>query len=228
MISNGQHDTTQNYFKLQRLVLQGQSGVTLIKALLFLKNIYVTSVVRDVYTQNCYTTCLFLDGLGGNLSDVVFDSDNFDSTNTSTGPVVYIAGDSTGGVENINFIGGAIQHAGSGQSLLYINGNGTTTAGGPFFRGTHFETSNAGTIGGGIQIWDASQIVIEPGEVSGNPGVDFITIREVATGTTHDIEVLHLLAPQLWTHTINDTIHGLTYNNRTILRYDLPGSTILP
>jgi hypothetical protein len=183
MIANGQQDATQEFFKLGGLVLQGQSTISLTKALLFLKNIYVNSVVRDVYTQNCYATCLFLDGLGGNLSDVVFDNDNFDSTNTSTAPVVYIAGDATGGVSNINFIGGGIQHAGSGQSLLYINGNATNTTAGLFFRGVHFETSNSGSIGDAIQIWDASQVVIEPGSVTGNPGVDLIKIAQVGTET---------------------------------------------
>ena len=226
VFANGARDGTQEFFALEGPYIRSESGATISEALISLSGIFVNSYIRNVSTFNCYApSSLYVTSpVSASInitSDVVFDNNNFDCTNHSTGPVVYIFRPS--GVSAIGllvFRGGGIQHAGNGQPLLKIDGNGGDSSVGhgisfiSIDKNVQFETAGDGGASNAIQIIDAAHVEIDGLSVTGPAPAgtsNMVSISETVSGLTNNIEIRHAArGPIAWTHIVSNSIDGTT------------------
>jgi hypothetical protein len=208
---------SQETYILQGITIASDPAASISGGLILINGIYVNSFLRDVYTFNCYapSALVVIAPPASGTSDVVFDNDNFDCGGHSTGPVVNIFAPTGTGVGTLTWLGGGIQHAGAGESLLVINGNSQGPDSGTgleslFFYNVQFETraeGNACT----IQLIDAQHISMNGLNLTGpkpKGKSTAVCITETAAGRSHDIAIDQVATSQIYTQLFSATPFG--------------------
>jgi hypothetical protein len=116
-VCNAQQDGTQESFRLDGLVLEGNASAPINGALVHLKNVFANTRISNVSTYHPFGNALVQD----NGSDIVYDNDIWnDSSNVGgyVGTVVVL-----NCPLNTTFIGGAIQDNGVNNNLMILNSN---------------------------------------------------------------------------------------------------------
>lgn len=182
-ICNGDFTGNQETLRLDGVVVQGNSGATVMGSLMHFAGVFTPTHIDNSGTYQCFAQCLRLDagttGTGGSaLGDISFSNDHFADTygtgGTYPGSVVLMdALTSQGGLNNINFFGGMIEGNGPHNALLVINGRGSVQVSGIGFFGTTFQTASATPSGANpnvdpIQLIDVSQVLFTNLRVAGN------------------------------------------------------------
>jgi len=221
-------DTTgaQELLHINGTHVVGASGETITGAIYELQGLFVNTVLRDNYTQNISTasgTVRVLRVSPGTsrlklASDLTFDNDNFDCTGSAGCIATDIEGVTGSTVSGLAFVGGAIQHGGSGEPTLIINGNGTANGiyAISFYR-VHLE-ARAGGDPCAFQITDASHITFDNPEPTGS-ATNAFCISQSRSGLTHAIGLTNVRAGGGYTDIINNLIDSYTNSSRTIPSY---------
>lgn len=130
---------------------------------------------------------------------------------TSNRPIV-AESVASGGFFSFGWYGGGIEHAGTNQALVELNGQGVANAlAGIYLCPNYIETANTGNTG--FKIRDASEVEICGLRSGGVTAADFVNISESSTAFTNNILVGPIgNAIQNWsnvfTNVVNNTITG--------------------
>jgi hypothetical protein len=227
VVCNGSFTGSQESMKIDGVSAVGNSTATIGGALMYFAGLFSPSIIINSGTNTCFAQCLMVASANGSVSsgggNILFINDtfrdNFTGTTSYPGSVVGLDTlTSSGGLGNISFIGGLIEHNGPHNPLLTLNGRGGTQLSNiSFVDGIYFETlaATVGTCTGcatnvdPIQITDANQIVfsaLKPGGSLGSGQTHFIDIATTdGAQSTYAIQTGSIAAGG-YTSIIHDTI----------------------
>jgi hypothetical protein len=235
-ICNGDTTGSQEYFALASVFVMDNASATVSGALVDLQAVFVPSYIRD-------SVILPAGHVGLRLRDVSgfgfgpFNCDNCwlnGQAIAGSQPLVIQSVASGGSLSNVNFFGGAIEHAGTGQFEAVVDG--TAGPAGSInsinFFGTYCENSFAAS--SCFKFKDTGNWNLIGVTVDGIAGADVVNIAQSAANRA-GVGIIHNLRDiNGYTNLVNDTIRSTTIasapNNGSVPLYVFtnPGFTVAP
>lgn len=220
ILANWPQDGTVEFCSASNLTLRSNTGSTVAKGLLYISGIFSGSYFRDVYTvfnggggSSLYITA----PTGGSINlttDVNFYNCNFDGGSASGGgPAVTITPLAVGsGISSINFVNCQIQHPGSTQPILNIDGAGSSQVGDINFFGLHLESGAAlATTGPYAALTDCHSVNFYAANTSGAAPTagNGITIAQTAANSTWGISLKSFHQVIAITNMVSSSVTGI-------------------
>lgn len=149
VITTGAQNGRQEFFSISGIAVRGDPSASVVEAMIDLSNFFVPSYLRDVVIYNYANTIgLWIHSTSTTGPNVVYVDNVWSDAGNRVGATPCVVSAPAGRgytVQNVNFYGGACEHAGDGYRELELNGNGTSKLYNVSFFGTQFEANPANT-----------------------------------------------------------------------------------
>lgn len=224
-------DGTQEAFTAQGLCLEGATGATVSKGLLYSKATFVNTTFSGNNVAVCNTACLWMENMGGivEVNGNEFNVTDGDiSINGSAIDVVSSVPGGGCGDSSIDIHGGNAEHANGGANFPEINihGDGAgALACSVYVHDLYTERNFSGTPStAAIRVQDCfgcSFTNIQAGGGAAISSGDMISLSSTALGRVQNVmfdNINNILGQSTWLNTLNDTTPG----GQTLVAADVP------
>lgn len=228
VICSGRFDGGQESMFLDGVGVEGNPSATMTSALIHLQGVFGPTKIINSGTSICMGNCLLVNSANGTSplfdtgsGNMLFLNDVFEDNYTGSaaaypGCVVNLdALTSAGGMGNLLFEGGIIQHNGPHNPLICMNGRGSVQLSVIKFENVYPETLPATTSSfwsniDPIQLIDANQVYFDGLKPGGTPyAPDFIYIGTTnGKQSSYAIQIDSVVVANGYTNIINNTTEG--------------------
>lgn len=217
-VCNGDTTGAQEYFSMMGVAILDNASATVTGALVDLQALFVPSMMRDmIIAPSGHVGLRYRDVSGAGFGPFACDNCWINGLNTAGSQPLVIQSVASGGLmSGINFYGGAIEHAGTGQLQVSVDGtagpSGAIT--GPNFFGTYCENSFAAS--SCFKFKDTTDWNLVGVVVDGVAGTDVVNIARSAATRAGIGTIVDLKDNNGFTNIINDTTRSTTITSASV------------